>query len=132
MDLIISGDGGNPRLFWGVNADLARSIHRNRHNPHSLVTKGLLSKATTPEQLEDVLSLRNPFDRQLDSAKIIGALWAAHSACGPYPIADVLEVLEHERAFYREYREHAALHQLMVYILGLYVYEHNQVIRDAL
>lgn len=133
MDLIITGlPAGAPRLFFGVNADLARWIHREEKNAGSLVKRGLRDKGVNPEELYQILALRDPSDRRLASGRAIHTLWDFHPELGPYPTADILETLEDKRAFFSNYREHALLHQLMVYILGLYLYEHSRVLREAL
>ena len=69
------------------------------------------------------LGKRNPFERRQKCIDIIKKLWASYPGLGPYPLLDELIRFETNQVFYSKYRDHAA-HQLMVFLLGLYIYSH--------
>jgi len=56
-------------------------------------------------------------------------LWELELGLGAYPFSDVLSTFEFAGKFYRGYRDHV-LHQLRVYLLGLYLYWGCKKIRN--
>jgi hypothetical protein len=133
MDLVIPkpGKSREPCFLVGIHADLARWVHRECSDKKSLVYKALVSKHVSEESVTEVLGLQNPFDRRLKASEAIKTLWMHHPELGPCPILDTLSALEDERVFYKDYREHACLHQFLVYLLGVYVFSQNSFVRTS-
>ena len=133
MDLVIPESRKNkePCFLVGIHADLARWLHRECENTQSLAYKALESKGVRERSVTEVLGLPNPFDRRLKANEAIKTLWKYHPEFGPCPILDTLSALEDDRVFYKDYREHACLHQFLVYLLGVYVVSRNNLVRGA-
>jgi hypothetical protein len=62
--------------------------------------------------------------------KLITMLWSKYPEFGPYPLLDVLSAFQFTGVFYGGYRDHV-VHQFKVFLLGLYLYEKCDEIRDA-
>ncbi len=146
---------GDPYFLFGVNADICawisetdaedRDYHQHfldeslfRKYPSFLVTfvnadgnqedRGVEGRELTLKDYVLALGKRNPYERRKKCIDIIRKLWASYPGLGPYPLLDELINFENNQVFYSKYRDHAA-HQLMNYLLGLYIYYHCKPIR---
>lgn len=68
--------------------------------------------------------------RELAAIELYKKLWGAYSSFGPLPPIDLLRKFEHDRVFYSDYRDHTT-HSLNTCFLGLYIYENNITVREA-
>lgn len=70
------------------------------------------------------------FGRRIDQAKIlIRSLWYQELGLGPYPFLDTLALSHFDDTFHKSYREHI-VHQIQVYLLGLYLYDQLDVVKN--
>lgn len=65
------------------------------------------------------------------SKTVINSLWSNFPELGPYPYLSTLAEFEFDRIFYPNYRDHSC-HMLKVFLLGLYVFTHSDIVRKAL
>ncbi len=82
------------------------------------------------EALEHALD-PNETNRFVGSMELMKAIWAAHPELGLAPDYDLLAALEHGGAFYPNYRDHLT-HMFKVFLLGLYLYENHETLREAI
>ncbi|MGR3304147.1 MAG: hypothetical protein ACUZ8I_16840 [Candidatus Scalindua sp.] len=147
---------GDPYFLFGVNADICawiseidaedRDYHQHfideslfRKYPDFLVTfvkvdgnqddRGVEGGELTLNDYVLALGKRNPYERRQKCIDIIRKLWASYPGLGPYPLLYELINFENNQVFYSKYRDHAA-HQLMNYLLGLYIYYHCKPIHQ--
>ena len=59
--------------------------------------------------------------RMLHGKKLMKELWEAEIGIGPYPFSEILSLFEFGGKFWDGYRDHV-LHQIKVYLLGLYLF----------
>lgn len=113
------------REYWlyGPNAEILKWIGG------SPLGRKLFAKS---EMDEDRLFLAlSKHEMQAVAAKdAIRAFWYAYPEFGPYPFLDTLSKFEHEGVFYGDYRDHV-IHQLKVYLLGLYIFDRCETIRKS-
>lgn len=64
-----------------------------------------------------------------NTISIIETIWSNYPALGPYNYLLMLNKAEFEREFYDKYRDHVC-HKLMVFILGIYLYDQCQDIKN--
>jgi hypothetical protein len=121
-------DGDMPHLLYGITAELWRWVCQLGA---PLANRALFRPGVKKRDLLRALAARDPLERRQQSIELIRKLWYSFPELGPYPLLETLDVREREGLFYREYRDHAA-HQLMVYILGLYIYHQCRPIRHAI
>jgi formylglycine-generating enzyme required for sulfatase activity/energy-coupling factor transporter ATP-binding protein EcfA2 len=81
----------------------------------------LVSAITHPE----------PNQRVLASQELIRDLWRVDGGLGPYPLLDVLADHQVSRVYYPAYRDHL-VHQVRVWLLGLYLLQRLPVLWQAL
>jgi formylglycine-generating enzyme required for sulfatase activity/signal recognition particle receptor subunit beta len=58
-------------------------------------------------------------------------LWGAYSELGPCPDVQLFSSFEHDRVFYKNYREHIC-HSVKIFFLGSYLYEKNKEIKESI
>lgn len=63
----------------------------------------------------------------LDLYKLI---WGNHAEFGPLPTIELLTQFEHDRVFYKNYRDHTT-HTVRTFLIGLYIYECNTMVQKA-
>ena len=81
------------------------------------------------EQLFSFL-MRDGDRKEKAASTLYEMLWSAHRCFGPIPPIDLLRSFEREQVFYKDYRDHT-MHLLTTCLLGLYIYENNQTIRNS-
>ena len=77
--------------------------------------------------IEAVLRDNSP-ERELAAVDFIRQVWGAFPVLGPVPPIKLLQDFEYDRKFYSNYRSHVS-HVAEVFLLGLYIYENNWIIR---
>ena len=82
------------------------------------------------EALEHALD-PNETNRFVGSMELMKTIWATHPELGLAPDYDLLAALEHGGAFYPNYRDHLT-HMFKVFLLGLYLYENHETLREAI
>lgn len=110
----------------GVNYDLLKWAKKS-----SLVKKALGN--IDPKWLDDSISsffLDKEDKREIIAVELYKKMWGAHNIFGPLPPIVLLQEFEHNRVFYEDYRDHTT-HSLITCFLGLYIFENNKTIRDA-
>lgn len=80
------------------------------------------------ELLFDVFSM-NEEKRNIASKKLYQLIWSYYPELGPNLLIGVLADFEHDRVFYKDYRNHTA-HMIKVFLLGLYFYDSVDLIRE--
>lgn len=81
------------------------------------------------EILVDLFSDNNE-KREKASINFCHYVWGYFPELGPCPIVEVLAEFEHERVFYKNYRDHTT-HIIKTFILGLYFYDQVDFVRNA-
>jgi hypothetical protein len=106
-------DGHHTYYLTGANANLWNVITDRKHERVlGGIPKDTFARALAGE--DDNI-------RSDASKKVIGHLWEAHPALGPYPFIHTLSKFEFKREFYEGYRDHVS-HQLKVFLLGLGIF----------
>lgn len=80
--------------------------------------------------IETVLCDNSP-EREADAIDFIRQVWGAFPVLGPVPPIKLLQDFEYDRKFYSNYRSHVS-HVAEVFLLGLYIYENNWIIRKEI
>jgi formylglycine-generating enzyme required for sulfatase activity/energy-coupling factor transporter ATP-binding protein EcfA2 len=83
------------------------------------------------ERLVSALAHPEPNQRVLASQELIRDLWRADGGLGPYPLLDVLADHQVSQVYYPAYRDHL-VHQVRVWLLGLYLLQRIPSLRQAL
>ena len=110
---------------------IANCIYRTLHN------RGIIAKVfdTIPDydsRLVTVLaSSLPPNERAFKAAHLISDLWHLDRSLPSYPLVFALGKMEFGRSFWEGHRDHV-VHQLLVYLLGLYLYYGSDTLRQAL
>lgn len=73
----------------------------------------------------------NESKRYESSLALMNAVWRNHPELGLSPDYNHLAKMEFDRNFYPKYRDHTT-HMFKVFLLGLYLYENRETIRDAI
>lgn len=122
--------GNNENLFArlrGVSKDLFSWASNS----------ALLKKVFTnidDERLHNQLCLflgDNEEERERIAVDLYNLIWGNHAEFGPLPMIELLNRLEHDRLFYENYRDHTT-HTVRTFLIGLYIYEQNDTIQDAI
>lgn len=85
-------------------------------------------------KLENQLSLflgDNEEARERIAIDLYKLIWGNHAEFGPLPPVELLNQFEHDRVFYKNYRDHTT-HTIRTYLIGLYIYERNTIVREAI
>jgi len=91
----------------------------------------LLANARTNERFNTLIPdvfCANQEKRTRASIELYELLWGAYPQLGPCPDVQLLSSLEHDRTFYKGYRDHVC-HSVKTFFLGLYLYENNEKIK---
>ena len=109
--------GINHDLFcWACESNLYKSAIGNTDQDQSW-----LANALDPDQN----------NRYIDSVNLMMAVWAAHTELGLAPNYNLLTQYEYHGAYYEKYRDHVT-HMFKVFLLGLYLFENHDKIRNAI
>lgn len=122
-----------PYPLFGVNVNLMKWIRCDHEFVERTLRKALPYKDKIENFYDTMLeifggSLGHDFQK---AEEYIYRHWHAYSELGPYPCPGLLSKYQTEGVFYSSYRDHV-VHQLRTYILGLYIYQHCEGIRNAL
>ena len=117
-------------ILYGINCEIMLWIQKSIQNKSTLIENALFRNVVTFDDYVSAFGARNNDVKRERCIEIIKKLWDSFPGLGPYPILDVLQKIEVERVFYRQYRDHAT-HQLYVYLLGLYLYDNCNTIKTA-
>lgn len=82
------------------------------------------------EQIIEKLLDADSSVRGLASRKYAKEIWGRYPELGPEPPFDILAKEEYNRSFYEDYRDHTT-HQVKVLLLGAFIYEKCDSIRNA-
>ncbi len=82
------------------------------------------------QSLFKALSKENIEGQSIEARKVIQKLWYSYPEFGPYPFLDTFSEMEHMGFFFGDYRDHV-IHQLKVFLLGLYIFDQCQRIKTA-
>lgn len=90
---------------------------------------GWLNGADAQAKLKEALG-NDERVRYLASLSLIQSSWGIYPTLGVFPYLSLLGKLEYSGAFFSDYRDHCT-HTFKVYLLGLYIYEKNEAIRES-
>ena len=133
---MVLNDRGVPYALYGVNVELAQWLCTELQSDQSRVRSALCVAKRykdNPKSLMNVLlevlagGLGHDFQQ---AERFMYEHWYAHVEIGTYPCPHLLAQYQSQGIFYEGYRDHVA-HQLRVYLLGLYLYDRCQPIREA-
>ena len=136
MEYTVAPDSaGTPFALYGVNVELMRWIDTG------LARGGIAQRVlcvASPYKDETVLRdtmlavLGGGLGHDFQAAEdFMYAHWHAHPEIGPYPCPKLLGEYQTDGIFYRGYRDHV-VHQLRVYLLGLYIYDRCSGVEEAI
>jgi len=117
---------GKDVFVWGANADILDWVVRS----------DFARKHLRPDKNLDPLLAALSFGpywgfATAESYRLLHVFWGDDIGLGPYPLPDTLAQMEHRGAFYPEYREHV-VHQLVVYLLGMMIYDTCPPLKTAI
>nr|WP_320012725.1 hypothetical protein [uncultured Desulfobulbus sp.] len=115
-------------IVSGINADIVDWL---LNDGNVIFSKIFVENNVSIDELFLALGLRNSEDRRDECKNIIKKIWDGYGCFGPYELLDYLFTLETKGVFYSEYRDHVS-HQLYVFLLGLYFYGNNRIIKNKL
>jgi len=109
----------------GINSQIYRFLHN-----HGIMASAFRGVKEYDMRLIRVLGggMDEPVGEAVD---LVADLWNADWGLPAYPLASQLAEMEYRRIFWEGHRDHL-LHQLLVYLLGLYLYYGSDHLRDAL
>ncbi len=93
-----------------------------------IIQKCIQNEQGNIELLFDIFSA-NEEKRNSASEKMYQLIWSSFPEFGPNLLIGVLADFEHDRVFYKEYRNHTS-HMIKVFFLGIYFYEMVKSIHD--
>jgi hypothetical protein len=112
-------------VLEGINSQIYRYLHN----------RGIVSKVFTGIQDYDnrlVKTLAVYSDERVgETVKLMTELWHIEPGLPYYPLVHELGEMEFGRIFWEGQRDHL-VHQLLVYLLGLYLYYGSKYLREAL
>ena len=97
----------------------------------SMLEQALAGVENGPERLVEALATADHGTAMLASRELIQQVWLADGGIGPYPLLGRLAENQLDRIYYRFYRDHL-VHQLRVWVLGLYLLGRVRRLRQAL
>ena len=127
MDVEIREDNNETYFLFGVNLDLIKWIETK----NSVVEKGLFFGEFTEKEYIIALGQRNLQAKRTECVKLVKKIWDKVLKNFPYPFQELLLSLEENQIFFSKYRDHSA-HQLIVYLLGLYIYYSCDYLKDQI
>jgi hypothetical protein len=83
------------------------------------------------EELKTFLTTTMTEVRAETARSLLRRLWTRRGTLHYAPFFDCLAKLEHDASFFSDYRDHVN-HQILVFLLGTYMYYHDTRLRDAL
>lgn len=69
--------------------------------------------------------------RERTAIDLYKLIWGNHAEFGPLPTIELLNQFEHDRVFYKNYRDHTT-HTVRTFLIGLYIYECNAIVQKAI
>ncbi len=97
----------------------------------SMLDEALVDAENGRDKLIEALSHSNPNRRVITSQELIADIWNGDRGLGPYPLLKELGRCERSGVYHFRYRDHI-VHQLRVWVLGLYFIGRIGWLRDAL
>lgn len=120
---------GNPllekKMISGINRELFSWAE------HSPLYRKAIADADPEQKLLAMAVGPIETDRYIASHKLMTIVWRSHPELGLGPDYETLSKMEHDRAFYEKYRDHMT-HMFKVFLMGLYLYEQNSSLHDAI
>ena len=116
-NFFFTGNGINKCLFFHA---MNSSLYKNAVCAFDINGENL-SKALGPNETR----------RYKGSICLMKAVWSNHPELGLSPDYDHLMKLEFDRGFHPKYRDHTT-HMFKVFLLGIYLYEKHEKIREAI
>ncbi|MFC2036912.1 hypothetical protein ACFLYD_02930 [Chloroflexota bacterium] len=110
----------------GVNSRIYRFLHNRGIMPR--IFSGI---ADYDDRLIKILGGNLQDERVGEATRLMADLWHLEAGLPCYPLIYNLGELEFNRAFWEGHRDHL-IHQLLVYLLGLYLYYGSEPLRSAL
>mgnify|MGYP003303090823 CR=1 FL=1 len=101
---------------WAISYKYINQFLKNSPNPNAL--------------LADIFD-DNAEKREIASIKFYKYAWEYYPELGPSLMIEVLSEFEHDRVFYKNYRDHTT-HIVKTFLLGLYFYDQVEFIRKAI
>lgn len=95
-----------------------------------LLSTEMFKKLNASEQAINKIFSSEESEREKKSIEYAKKIWKEFPELGPTPFFDVLSEQERKRSFFDNYRDHTT-HQVKVLILGAYIYEECDRIRNA-
>lgn len=110
-------EGVNEGLYqWALgSADIGKFL-KNEEVPNKI--------------LKDIFS-NNADEREIASISFYNDVWKYYPELGPNPMIGVLANFEHDRVFYKDYRNHTT-HIVKTFFLGLYIYDKVKYIHEKI
>lgn len=112
---------------FGVNAELLSFASSNR----ALLREFGDNPQEIKEELRTFLSATMTEVRARAARSLLRKLWTRRGLLHYAPFFDLLARLEHMESFFSDYRDHVN-HQILVFLLGAYIYYNDKRLRDAL
>jgi formylglycine-generating enzyme required for sulfatase activity len=115
---------GTEYVLYGIDAEL----HHHLAEGGRLAWLGIEGLS---DQLIQALGGREQQDRVKAAQPLVERIFEGWPALGAYPFGRTLAEFEFEGTFYRGHRDHV-VHQLRVFLLGLYLWDGCPAIREAM